>query len=1128
MMVKMRKVFLLIFMSIVTFVSSSQEALTPVNVISPRKFEIPETREDTEIKYIRKENLLSVSGSPIEQHVSLDLGWITVKPNTSYKVEYQFRPENLKSIANIYIMIREHAKKGERPINQNYHREPAVGRQINIDKQGTLVSRVIELTTTSQTNVLSASIIIVALNGEVQFSDVKLFENKSEASEFVYSEKWSKAPMDYNTVVNQLKAKASKHTPQTERPIVFSRTQMKYALGKNYYHAWNDRPLLASTLYREPSGYLTPPRSYSKTLQEVLKYDIDGLAFFPETSNRLPMFDLHDQLSTTIPGVGLLPEFIGTNTADNIKTKTKILERALQSPNAPRVNGKLIITSYWGENLKPSEWKVVLDSLRMKVGDTFIFLPSLTNVANLRTLLLQGKQLTEEDIEKEKSVLRAYLDVCDGIYFNYPPAFTNNDHTFDFKFYRDIFVPVFKSVLAEPPYTSKYFGLSAYRSHMSPERGNHLHEDLTRTLRNSFETAMNARPDIIILPEWDEQNENTSFRPTVYGSYTSQRLLRYYMSKIKNIDPTPVPGDETDIPNLIVSARKVVTLGETITIELLNVPDNTTADEYSAELKLLDENGNLVHQFNKVNFISNELQEHRLKLSSTDLPNVQVLVPVLNIINYKDNDITIDKGFHSIQVRSTWNWDYLAVKQPIRNILRQTIGEINWEEPTIHNDPYILMGKVSSSEELVSVEVVGDEDEAYSVDITDKFGRVDPCKQSYLISIRSINYNPLSGSIVLRNTTGEWLSDFINLNKTNNRADFQTTVSSTENLQWIYLTVVKTDSSFLDFDMNGQKFSINLNDFSDKKIFAKSLGNSLNMTVSQYERQIDYSEPLNRKNVLFGVNISPEINTEVFYLRLISNSGKTFISKPLLVPNKNTANQQLRVYSDSLKRGVDVTINSSKVPNIVYEFDSIRGSVLYTKAGRPFWGSLGSFTATTTGRGAANGFFTGARGQYPSSVSHSNPLWVEEDGKVCLEFDGNGTFMKLPRETLPMRGSFSLNFEIKPLTNKDQFILVNRVIGSQKGLSLQIVNGKLAASFFDKNPSLHNFVTSLSIPDGVWSNVTVSYNFNNITLTVNGSSESFPLSLPANNVGFTIIGEGWTGNWFKGRLRSLSIKHNAE
>jgi len=56
----------------------------------------------------------------------------------------------------------------------------------------------------------------------------------------------------------------------------------------------------------------------------------------------------------------------------------------------------------------------------------------------------------------------------------------------------------------------------------------------------------------------------------------------------------------------------------------------------------------------------------------------------------------------------------------------------------------------------------------------------------------------------------------------------------------------------------------------------------------------------------------------------------------------------------------------------------------------------------------------------------------------------------------------------------------------------------------------------------------VRHDFEQMTLGVNGETAAFPVTLPANNIGFTLIGDGWTGNWFEGRLRDLQIVHNVE
>ena len=88
------------------------------------------------------------------------------------------------------------------------------------------------------------------------------------------------------------------------------------------------------------------------------------------------------------------------------------------------------------------------------------------------------------------------------------------------------------------------------------------------------------------------------------------------MSRIKAKAPTPVPGDDGSTPNLILSSRKIIALGENIAVELLNVPDSNEASSYRVQLSFMDENGKLVRQFDEVNFDAAKLQEHRFYLPS--------------------------------------------------------------------------------------------------------------------------------------------------------------------------------------------------------------------------------------------------------------------------------------------------------------------------------------------------------------------------------------------------------------------------------------------------------------------------------------------------------------------------------
>ncbi len=1106
----------------------SRERETPlVHSTPPGEFRVPEV-EGVSSKLIPDTGLISIKNGKVGRSMSIDVGTFEVQPGFSYRAELGVTSGDNENPVGVSLMIREHPAAATAPF-QPYHRTQVNARPLAADTSSV---RELDFVTRQDTHALSATLVVTALSGELQLSEFNLFLGTPTGRPMTPEQ----AKADFEKMMEGIRAAADSRQALTPRPLVFSRSQMKYPLGRNYYHQWNDRPLLVDRKYRVASPYPTPLPSYRRTLQEVKKYDIDGLAFFPETTRRMSMFEAHEKAG--IQGVGLLPEFLPGNDADATATKIEILKTALAHPAVPRIDGKVLVTSYAASSLDPEEWKALLATLRKEVGDTFLFLPSLPHVAYLRKAYLAGEPIPRAEVEKQRDVLRAYLDVCDGIYFNYPAAFKRKDHSFDDEFYRGVFIPVFKSVLSEPKYRKKYLGLSAYRSHMSPERGNSLHEDGTRTLRRSFEAAMEARPDVIVLPEWDEQNENTSFRPTLYGGRSTERILRYYMSRIKNQAPTPLPGDDLGLPNLILSSRKAVTLGERAMFELLNVPDSTREERYSAELKLEDPAGGVVHTFPAVEFDAGQLQEHRFHLPTETLPDAAALVPALTVRDYKGQDINFQNGFHHLAIRATWNWDHLFVKQALRDMLRPEEATFALEKQEGKNagkdGAFFLTGSALSPEPLALVEVLGDDDEVYAVDPSDEFFRNDPTKELLAIDFRSLNRQQIKGTLSLENATAHW---FVNGRPVPAETTGEETGSqyiplkrpASVHQRWIYLALPKADlaNAVLGFDIEGQgKFTIPVRKVFREKMVAHGFGGGLHLSLRPYRRQIDMPVSLNSRKTKFRVRVWPEIPTEQFHLRLTSVSGKTYRSRPILQPSPGTPEKKaLRIFSQTQRKGLDVEVAARRIPSLAYQFAPRRGAVLLTDAGQPFWATLGGFSNSTTGRGTVNGLFGK---KYPPDPKRSDPAWVEDkDGQAGLEFDGQGTYLELPREALPSHGAFNLSFDVKPKNGDDQYLMVNGTVTRQHGLALQIRDGKLHASFLDSDWQSHRWQTELPVPPGVWSSIRVLADFESIAITVGENSESFPLNRPAFNVGFTVFGANWKGKAFAGRLRNLKIEHNS-
>lgn len=1111
----------------------SQEA-KPAIKIQPSEY-APPMEDEVTGQVLSEGEALTITATGKQKEYVIPIDRFRVKPGTDYRVRYQLRPGELEEAASIYVLIREHRSMESGPVPP-YQKESVRVRELPTGSAQEWKERELRFTTGEETHALSGSLVFVKLKGTVSLSALEVWE-AAAYEDYLQEQKGRKklrATEEYQKVLAELHAQAAARVPLTPRPLVFSRAQIKYTLGRNYYHEWNDRPLLVNRDYRVPSPYMAPIPGYKRTLSEVRKYGIDGLAFFPGTKDRMSLFKAHAEAGVT--DIGLLPEFFeGGNVAGEDDTRVEALRHALKSPFVPRLDGKVLITSYGAGAKSPEQWKQTLAELRKYVGDTFVFLTSLTEASSFhKKYFISGDPIPAAEIEEVKAHLRAYLDVTDGIYFNYPPALHLN-HMFDDAYYREILIPIMKSVLSEPPYRKKYLGLSAYKSHMHPERGNNLWQDGTRTLRSSFEAAMDARPDVIILPEWDEQNENTSWRPTVYGSRTNQRIMHYYMSKIKGEDPTPIPNDDVEVPNFVFSSRKIASLGENLMFELLNIPDGTQG-EYSVQLTLKDIAGNILKVYDPVSFDATKMQEHRLYFATESAPQARALIPVLAVRGYKNQERTFEYGLHATQVRATWNWDYLYVNQPLREILHPVSAAIQWEKSSQNDGSLILTGSVTAPEELNLVEVLGDDDEVYTVDLQDEFFRNDPDRELMVIEYRSPHSKSLKikGSISLRNATADWFANnnILHQEKSQEHLNQQTMnleTAASEHQRYIYLAISKENiaEGEIIFDFDKAKFTLPLAKVKEKGMIARGFDEGLHISLRTYHRQIDMPRPLRSKSTSFRVKVWPEIASEQYHLRLTSMNGKLYRTQPLPLQGSNDSEMQtLRIYSEEKKKGIDVQVPKNQIPDLKYEFDPERGAVLLTNAGRPFWATLGGFSNTTTGRGAYAAVF--GKGNFPENVTRTAPQWVVEDGEPALEFDGNSTYLELPREALPSRNAYTLSLEVKPDSDKDQGILANGTSGRQGGLLLEIRGGTLHASFRDSERKLHGINTQLPVPAGRWSKIRVSYDFEKLKITVNGESTILPSTLPPNSIGigFTEIGMAWNKPWFSGRMRGLHIVHN--
>ncbi|MCK5801216.1 MAG: hypothetical protein KAI66_00220 [Lentisphaeria bacterium] len=1065
--------------------------------------------------------------------------FIPIEPGHTYRVQAILNVVAADPDTSICIWNREYPEPLGRPFTP-YPRTRVSGRAVKPHQMGIWTIRSVTFEARPKAAKLQVSVVVSGAAAIVRLKKVRVLD----LTQLKAVGRGASTP-----ALAQLRKQARTRRPLLDRTLVFSRSQMKYGLERNYGRQWIDRPLLVDRALRVPRKFVTPYPSYARILEVVKLYGLDGLAFFPETKDRMGMFELTDRAN--VEGVRLLPEFIPTK---NLEGKLQLLEAALRSKSALRIEGKILISSYVAGALTPGEWKTILDALRQRFGDCFLFLPALTEPVRFKNDYHDGIPIAEEDIAQSKAYLRSYLDVCDGIYFNYAAALKRKDRTFDDAFYRDVFIPVFKSVLAEPQYHAKYFGLSAYHSHYNADLSLGLQEDGTKTLRRSFEAAMDARPDIIILPEWDEVNENTCFRPTVYNSFTTQRILRYYMSQIRGTPATPNPSDDSALPNLALSYRKLLTVGERLELELLNIPDGTPAQTYRAHLRLFDLNGHCVREFEPATFRSDELKDRTFVVPSEELADCAALIPTLSIDGYGDGErMVFDRGFHHIQLRPTWNWDYKWVKQPLRDLIRPQSTSFKFTKASTGADGQVLTvsGTFACAEDIALAEVLEDDGVVYAVDPSNEFFRDSDDMVRLWIELRSLRQQKLTGNVMVRGASCTWRFHNVILhqpepsrNASGSRVELKTPASC--HLRWLYAVIPRAaaDSATLLFDFDTFRTEVPVAQILRNGIYSETHADGLTVTVVDYWKQPDMPMHLNRKEVAFTAQVKPELPTSQFHMRITTTSGKTFRTAPLLVPTpERGASVELPVYSDNSGTQVVKTVRKMRVPDCTFEFVRDYGTIFHTPAGRPFWAHLGGYADTSSGRGgngagASATLFRFGTQNYPKDARITAPAWRDVDGRLCLEFDGVGNYILFPRETLPRHGPFSLSFEILPHTiGKPQLLFAHRTTRVSSLMLYLAPGGALRGTFAAQGHKHRTFDSNLRVKVGEWSMVEAIYDFETLRFRVNGREQSFPCHGVGLNIGLCVFGgygktskhEDAPGNawWFKGLLRSFRIRHDA-
>ena len=907
--------------------------------------------------------------------------------------------------------------------------------------------------------------------------------------------------------------------------MIYARIQ-PYDLYNNYLHRWIDRPLFLNRKWREsPDG---TQAGFMKDVQLVKEYEIDGFtmlgnAYQNRYKDYLRIIDKgQPQGFSFMPGLawGQIPY---ERYLDNARL-------GLKSRYAPRIDGKVPFFSYGSmplPEIKKIREKLAADGCKdILLFDDF-------------AIDYKGGKIQLGDLTKLNKQIQQKLDVVDGIILcNYhmhrDPL---GDYTLSKKFYfaldKKYFAPWLEDIYGKKENKEKLLGFNIRHGYIGHMSGTNEAELGTEQLRQAMDTALLFNPDIISLVEWNEANENTSFQPTIYNSKSLQRIIKFYSRKIKGLPPEPNSGDNPDIPNLIVSSRQTVALGEKYRIELLNVPDSDSAKDYTVQLTLKNQNGAVIKSFIPDVFKIKNLTAVTYTIPTEQIAGSRAVIPELTITNAYGKTIRFT-GLQYTRLEPAVCWNFKEVRQPLRDILIPVKSEfaVSGRNP---DGSYQLTGSISAAEPLSSVEILDRESEVFAVDLVNEFN----LSMNYLLAV---SFSSKKQTLRQISITIPGVSDYIFKPWSYPYAGFGNWTKKADTVcgkllffghgvKMLLAIPKKAKDANINFDIDGLgKFEFPVKAVIAKGKIGMELPDSTTVQIEEINKLADHPMPLENSDANYSVAVKSESGNPCFQLRAVAESGKIYRSKPLFPEAFTGKKETINVFSSTSGKAVALDVPSEEIVDINYFFDPEYGALLRDPKNPHFDAQLG---------GGFKYIDPMSFGKLPQAARNTSPQWVKSGDGWILRFDGIGNYLVFPAETLP-HGCFTLEFECKT-ESKDNQALFRHYSYYSGSILTYIIDGKLQVEFasmgrnyaekLDKLPSAPDF------PVGKWIKVKITYNMQTLTVIVDGKTQTTPFKFRAAQPtaaifgGFSSVDKDVAGKhlkFFHGDLRSIHIKHNAE
>ena len=921
------------------------------------------------------------------------------------------------------------------------------------------------------------------------------------------------------------------------RTLVISQCQF-YPLReqeRGYLGRYVDQPLfldpdlpldgdIADGSYRKTWGMFYSMADLEGTQRLAVDYGLDGLSFFSLVW-RDYMWTAIER--SKVKSCMMIPNI---HLPENPMSKYSLesFGKAIRSTAGLEIGGRKLIVSYWTEgNNSPERLAEKLAAARKKFGDKFLYVPDLTTLCRNGEYREDGS-LSDEILARNRETIRRYLRVSDGIHvgatFNLQRV-EKGRRVFNAPVYRTV-VKTIGEVIAEPEFAGRKLNvLSALVSHENPTSQYHTPEqDGLRTLAQSMEIACEAQPDMIVLPEWDEWNENTCFCPTLCNGISVKRVMRPFLARLRGEELKPIEGDDTSIPNLIVSARKCVSPGGKFFINVRNAPDGSRKGIINVAVELFNESGKRIRKFDESKLDESKTCDTRFYVASEDIAAECRALTIA--VTWRKGDLSGRfEGFHPVEISPGNAWCVKEVHQPVRDLAPIIKKEITFAKGRIS-------GEISCDEPLRYVMTMcdgriqrifgkaGDKADRFSEDSTHAVFNISPYNCDYSAYSKPKTKNTLTVKGV---EEAEWLDAYGARTSFTSECSVMIPVA-----QPIFLRVPKSSLKTASVEASCPGYlegTIPLRVAYKRGSYILPGERGSSMTATRLRIQSRYPSVSREKAVSFDAALDPDRPSSTFFVQAVTMSGRTWRSQPFVLERGDKSPSKMRVYSCEKDKVVDIQIPSSRVPHIEYDFSPTAGAYLIAKGKwRRFSGALGGIhSQANLYNRSGSGMFDRPEALRMLPVVDS-PVPSRErrkDGSWALVFDGVDDYAAFPWELFPQSTGYKLSFEIRP----DRDDCVETLFATKLVMGMRLDHGELKFDVAGGNEQS----TGIRLAKGKWHKVVFFSDGEKASVSVDGSMP-YVTSIKIPGICMSSVSFGGSDRkdrrCFKGALANLIVDHS--